>query len=554
MAESLPTCVSCGRTYEERVDFDSEEIDAFNESWMQWPKDELGDEDVSFIDKERGEYRVYFGCETCYDDRLLNVKFVQPFSKDTTIRLNKDDLVLAQLQNGEWVEAVISDQGMHEVTLEWLEQPLDEPSNKRNKKDIKLVLTKTFHDEVFNVGFPYTDVKHFLHRNCGAIFELNVIVKDCLLVPQNVHETLNAYLDRLAAHPNPDFHPGSDGKVLDLIHPSLYCYVQGTSRFGDGSVKEYVENKDPLVFTNPRTGFFNREYEQSRYQWLPSEFQVSEEGKVDILSYINGLASPEQFPTIYRAVGDLFECFLPHFEQCLKDLEHPVSNSGLRGRKLQVICKAVDYILKPGETHQGVWHVEGMAYEHILATGIYYISISDHMKDEGLAFRRGIEEEEGRALFNLFTHDYPPPFDYSNSSIDLGAVQILQKRCIVFPNSYQHKVLGLKNEDDSDTAQRRIFCFFLVDPSKRIVSTQDIPDQRQLTVRAQLAEMLQKASIIGSGRSIPQGLMSDILCFAFSGMTLAEAKEHRLKLMHERKYQKDRMNQDIERQVSLCEH
>src|SRR6195952_342862 len=28
-----------------------------------------------------------------------------------------------------------------------------------------------------------------------------------------------------------DWHPGSDGKVLDLVHPSLYPLMYGTSRF-----------------------------------------------------------------------------------------------------------------------------------------------------------------------------------------------------------------------------------------------------------------------------------------------------------------------------------
>ena len=32
----------------------------------------------------------------------------------------------------------------------------------------------------------------------------------------------------------------------------------------------------------------------------------------------------------------------------------------LCGQKLQVITKIVDYELKPGQSHEGVWHVEGM--------------------------------------------------------------------------------------------------------------------------------------------------------------------------------------------------
>ena len=50
--------------------------------------------------------------------------------------------------------------------------------------------------------------------------------------------------------------------------------------------------------------------------------------------------------------------------------EVPVS---LRGRRLQVVTKIVDYELAPGETYEGVWHVEGMSHEEIVATAIYFI-------------------------------------------------------------------------------------------------------------------------------------------------------------------------------------
>jgi len=39
-----------------------------------------------------------------------------------------------------------------------------------------------------------------------------------------------------------------------------------------------------------------------------------------------------------------------------------------------VAAKIVDYELGPGETYEGVWHLEGMSlHEEIVATAIYFI-------------------------------------------------------------------------------------------------------------------------------------------------------------------------------------
>jgi hypothetical protein len=52
-----------------------------------------------------------------------------------------------------------------------------------------------------------------------------------------------------------------------------------------------------------------------------------------------------------------------------------------------VITKACNYVLKPGQTYEGVWHKEGMQHEHIIASAIYYYQNSPCLEDSGLAFR-----------------------------------------------------------------------------------------------------------------------------------------------------------------------
>jgi hypothetical protein len=59
----------------------------------------------------------------------------------------------------------------------------------------------------------------------------------------------------------------------------------------------------------------------------------------------------------------------------------------LYGHRLQVIMKAANYILAPGQEYEGSWHVEGMKHEHIVASGIYYYSTTPNLPNTCLAFR-----------------------------------------------------------------------------------------------------------------------------------------------------------------------
>lgn len=64
-----------------------------------------------------------------------------------------------------------------------------------------------------------------------------------------------------------------------------------------------------------------------------------------------------------------------------------VLKNSLTNRRLQVIVKAANYILQPGQSYEGTWHVEGMANEKIAASGIYYYSTTPNLDQTCLAFR-----------------------------------------------------------------------------------------------------------------------------------------------------------------------
>ena len=55
-----------------------------------------------------------------------------------------------------------------------------------------------------------------------------------------------------------------------------------------------------------------------------------------------------------------------------------------------MITKIIEYRLQDAESFEGVWHVEGMSHENILATGVYTLHRDANLDGGGLqnALRR----------------------------------------------------------------------------------------------------------------------------------------------------------------------
>ncbi|CAM5406608.1 hypothetical protein STENM327S_07555 [Streptomyces tendae] len=64
-----------------------------------------------------------------------------------------------------------------------------------------------------------------------------------------------------------DWHPGSDGQVLDLVHPSLFCLVRE------------VSGAPERAWRNPTDRYSRHEFSE-RFQWLPTDADVSADGAV----------------------------------------------------------------------------------------------------------------------------------------------------------------------------------------------------------------------------------------------------------------------------------
>ena len=387
---------------------------------------------------------------------------------------------------------------------------------------------------------------------------------------------LMSLIDRLRdSHKVPDYHPFSNNTVLDIVHPALYCYVRDESIFIPSnllavnaaltieasrklqglqpeiptsrtdttdapslvasSAADHTENSAELDPKPVDRDMWGREFETSKYQWLPTYFSVDGDCQTTIEDYINGIPrnGNEDF---YDALARLFKRALPFLEQAWTYCKHAkfasqtedwnwgdetaeiddmVAFESLRGRRLQVITKIVDYTLEPGQTYEGVWHVEGMSHECIVATSVYVIDRDPALQGGDLRFKRAFTTTEtSRLAWNIAQERVGAVSSFLDAGLlPLGSIDTPHGRLVTFPNSHVHKVSALTNTG-STPARRRIVVFFLVNPEIRIPSTKEVPDQRD-------------------------------------HITLEQAKAHRLELMRGRKFHKQDFNV---RELNLCEH
>jgi hypothetical protein len=160
---------------------------------------------------------------------------------------------------------------------------------------------------------------------------------------------------------------------------------------------------------------------------------------------------------------------------------------------IQVIVKLANIHLTPDSPSYagGSWHIEGLQNEHICATALYYYD-SENVTDSRLDFRTRAnredvslnieyEQNDDYAIQRTFAMDILP----GHTATSAGAVQLVGSvltrpgRALFFPNLYQHHVSPFKLIDPTKPGHRKIVALFLVDPKIPVISTANVPPQRQ---------------------------------------------------------------------------
>ena len=150
-----------------------------------------------------------------------------------------------------------------------------------------------------------------------------------------------------------DWHPGSDGKVLDLVHPSLFPLVYGRSRvlssgsvelqqcmsyIGNGEIVSTPDDAEVSVIdrSNNITGTWRNtrpKFWSKAFQWLPCDVRFVGED-VRITSYINNL-HPTLHPNLYSIIEKFITKSIPLWNLTL--------SSTRAGREARILHEYTDY-------------------------------------------------------------------------------------------------------------------------------------------------------------------------------------------------------------------
>ena len=133
-----------------------------------------------------------------------------------------------------------------------------------------------------------------------------------------------------------------------------------------------------------------------------------------------------------------------------------------------------------------------------------------------MRFKRAFTDNERNLVQDEIAYKRPKVVnDFAGEGfIPLGHFPTEGGYLLVFPNCHIHKISKMINNSTKENASRQIVVFFVVNPDKKIISTREVSPQQ-------------------------------------NKISLAAAKNYRLELMEERKYDKEKLNV---RDIELCEH
>jgi hypothetical protein len=120
--------------------------------------------------------------------------------------------------------------------------------------------------------------KDFKRTGAVSVYNGDVVKSDCA-ISASLNQALQAAVKSLEDIPASlkDWHPGSDEKVLNLVHPSLFPLIYGQSKIINKGV---VELKDCVrrsgegdVLPVPECHRCDDRYSES-FQWLPCDVEL----------------------------------------------------------------------------------------------------------------------------------------------------------------------------------------------------------------------------------------------------------------------------------------
>ncbi|TFK95680.1 hypothetical protein BDV98DRAFT_577376 [Pterulicium gracile] len=210
----------------------------------------------------------------------------------------------------------------------WWEKMRDESVRAKWRKEVEVheeaeenvgrKLTDKMIDYVFQELEGYSAIRDSATDIQLACFER--VWRSDYLIPSSLRQDLLVASALLQSFSPPDWRAGSDGQVLDLVHPSLYPIIYDHTHAwhpDDGQFK-------PLEAPRPLPGSSNTHLSR-HFCWLPSDFSIAPDGTAKLISpYINNIDA-QAHPSLNRIITSLVQAAVPLWERVLASLITPLS-------------------------------------------------------------------------------------------------------------------------------------------------------------------------------------------------------------------------------------
>ncbi|KAI0427009.1 hypothetical protein F5Y09DRAFT_45309 [Xylaria sp. FL1042] len=219
------------------------------------------------------------------------------------------------------------------------------------------------------------------YQDTGLISILDAeveVVKSDSVIPSSLLDLLKARVKPLEDVPDhqKDWHPRSDGKVLDLLHPSLFPMVYGTSRvlpYGKvplRSCAKFSGNGETYAMSKTTSWDQGEPALVGSTQWLPSDIAWGPADCTQITSYINNL-HPDDHADLYTVLEQFVAAAVPLWERCL--YTHYGNNDVAKPRISQMpLGDDEDFFFPEGVVYDRPPLRDGEDEDDYMWTGEYY--------------------------------------------------------------------------------------------------------------------------------------------------------------------------------------
>ncbi|KAL3425436.1 hypothetical protein PVAG01_02227 [Phlyctema vagabunda] len=198
----------------------------------------------------------------------------------------------------------------------WEEKVLDDAISNKWKEELLAIPGKDISQPMIDYIIEELRYRAQIFKNTGRFMVCDGgVIKSDVAVPSDLKLSLRAEVKCLEDVPEryKDYHPGSNGQVIDLVHPSLFPLIYGKSKVLTGrtiTTKDCISSIGlgdviPIIEESLGDAF------STRFQWLPCDVEFKNEGNdVEITSYINNL-HPQKHQKLYKIIENIVSRSIP---------------------------------------------------------------------------------------------------------------------------------------------------------------------------------------------------------------------------------------------------